>query len=1214
MDTSSEEEEVARTPHRTPRRGPWGLHPPPSFGEDDRSFVDTMEPTTLNSTADDSGWDSGTTSPFGYGPGPVVEGPQRELDPARMPFMPLVQPGLPAFGPLHVPATSLSAMGPALRKPSPQGAPKARGAVPKLSFKGIRTSLQGCTGLGAPPPEEPQEPPHNPPRSLQLMPSVATSGTSGHSERERAQSPSLAAIPPQTEIHEPVITTPTNSGYQSPMASSAISAVMAEADFSCVSVIHQNVFYFEGRQRRRIYEDLEMHALVLTLILALLLTPKLGLLDHRYCDQYPLMQHKRNIPFLLSLHLNHSANKAVLPCLAQHVETISHIGGFRLLKLLCETAMHRWMYSDWSCIAGGTFGTVYQCAVKFTETGTVAVKQISKQTSIQDRCVFYDVFSEVACLDAIRFEDNVCQLFDYGVDESGFWIVMKYYPTTLKKWRESLSGSLTENLVTLLGIFRQCLRAVQLLHRRGIVHYDLKCDNIMLDPERALNGDPMSLMFYGHDECDELSNNGGDGCESHRSMRAPNDMAWSVLRDDPSGQFDLPSSLISTDRVPYIALADFGESRMLSGMDELDTRNRGTELVKCPEMIELEKVGKKAGANYDRRKRVGTNQAADVWSVGCLIFELLTGRFLFQDEQFGEFWARLTNHMFEGENCDIISESNIRRLEGNTPLIDFIRYVLVRDPQRRPTITAVAKKFESSAEEAIKWASRHLDNLRSEDERPTKRDSDAGRSFTPRSVTRSIGASSGDASNWHMEQPRPDRLLLCAAGETHSYFTKVLHDLSVLEASDHDLLRIASGGDTRLCSTEQSPGVGGADSASTLRPLLARSMWTHVVDFRLHGASLPCHPEPSAVLVLPWMSSSRKEDEFIGFLPAIFDFLRHAAITRGIVLFLDGYSSGAGRGGLAMAAILALTTEIYRMGVYPAMSYLSSQLFIAAIRPDVVATLAKWQETERSSVWRRCEGMVRISCMCGSCSWHVPSSWLAEAALMPSVASEHGSRRDPHVRAVSCSCNARSQAASSCPSRGSCESYICWLQARFGVTIPSVHWLWLPEGIGAEDCSDGPHSGALSRGLVPLAEPVVEMERPQDDGAVRVQRFRCRSCQVLTHAEVSDAGGRGDTGRRVAVVASYEHLRLSTLLDAAADTAKEDNLRSGSFDFVSSRRSSGSSGASLVSRGPMLFSNHGALHRRPPHRLCDTRLEEVLLPLVQPDARDLFDACFSRSR
>ncbi|OLQ02143.1 hypothetical protein AK812_SmicGene15084 [Symbiodinium microadriaticum] len=90
----------------------------------------------------------------------------------------------------------------------------------------------------------------------------------------------------------------------------------------CVGVIHQNVFYFEGRQRRRIYQDVELHALILTLILTLLLSPGRGLLDPSYSDQYPTHRHRRNIPFLLSAHLNHSANRVGI-VLGHHLEQIA---------------------------------------------------------------------------------------------------------------------------------------------------------------------------------------------------------------------------------------------------------------------------------------------------------------------------------------------------------------------------------------------------------------------------------------------------------------------------------------------------------------------------------------------------------------------------------------------------------------------------------------------------------------------------------------------------------------------------------------------------------------------------------------------------------------------------------------------------------------------------------------------------------------------------
>ncbi|CAK9117673.1 unnamed protein product, partial [Durusdinium trenchii] len=75
-----------------------------------------------------------------------------------------------------------------------------------------------------------------------------------------------------------------------------------------------------------------------------------------------------------------------------------------------------------------------------------------------------------------------------------------------------------------------------------------------------------------------------------------------------------------------------------------------------------------------------------------------------------------------------------------------------------------------------------------------------------------------------------------------------------------------------------------------------------------------------------------------------------------VVLFVDGYAKVSERsgeapkggskrhGGLAIGAVLALVAESYHLDIYSALSYVSSQLLVAALRPDVVRALASWQE------------------------------------------------------------------------------------------------------------------------------------------------------------------------------------------------------------------------------------------------------------------------------
>lgn len=1228
-------------------------------------------------------------------------------------------------------------------------------SVPKLSFSGLRPSLQGCTGLGAPPPEEPVAKPPDP--ALQLhrpLPATVDAVASSAPRPPPIVTQASHSQPPLAPMLSPTVPDRSEpwggSGCQSPLAGSSVSAAAAvEADLCSMGVVNQNIVYFEGRQRRTIYEDLELHSLMLTLIFALLLTPKRGLLDPRYVDQYPLLNHKRNVPFLLGLHLNHSANRAVLPWLAQQLESISHLGAFRLLKLLCETAMHRWLYTNWTRIAGGMFGTVYRCAVQVGEPNLVAVKQIPKQTSIQDRCVFTDVFSEIICLDVIRFEEHVCQLFDYGVDETGYWIVMKYYPTTLKKWREALLGSVEDNLPALLEVYRQVLKAVHVLHRHGIIHYDLKCDNVMLDPDRALHGDVAGVgisaggansraatvgtpLAPSRAASTGTSRDGSEESEGSKERRVggvvecpspgarqrerSSSAVWPPVKEEEpmlpgldTGRAALNRSLslgraLRDEQIPCIAVADFGESWMMAATDELCMKSRGTELVKCPEMI-AEKGRNKEAHHHDRRKRVGTNQSADVWSLGCLFFELITGRFLFQDENFGEFWARVTG--LGQERLEVVSEANIRLFEGNMPLLEFLRFMLVREPERRPSIASVIKKFELYAAEAIKpsTSTSSLGDEELDRSLPAimqRLDSTASID-SPHSVACSTGGSSAGGALSRSDGSRPERPLICAGGEADSSFTKVFHDLCVLEASDE------------VVNADGAVLLGHGSGAGLLKPVLEEHVWTHIVDFRITGAVrrsdsppggasgsdmqhgfLPreCVKGAHCLLQLPWSSTTRSAEDLVAFLPTIFDFLRHAAISGGEVLFIDGCSTDArggaaappakddnaakadgaaeqhgatptlagvskappitppssagggsaalvagggpvgsggtaGRGGLAMAAILALTTEVFRMAVFPAFSYLNSQFLIPAIRPDVVAALSRFQETERRPAWRRMESAVRVACLCGSCSWHIPTAWLAASTphLRQAVGDEAASSPlpGPNARLVSCACNAKNCMGSCCPTRGHCESYTRWLRARFGVTESQLRWLWLPEGVDARDYADGGANGVLARGLQQQAEPVSEggRARQDDHAASRSQRFRCRSCQVLTHAEVRQAGSHPSQPPRVAVVCTYEGLRWRVACEKTVSQSEAVVPGSGPFEG-GPMGPQGPAQASSASRPPPL-SLPGATApaaaaptleaawaasmasgcRRPPPHLHQARLAEVVLPDVQLSAQYL---------
>lgn len=65
----------------------------------------------------------------------------------------------------------------------------------------------------------------------------------------------------------------------------------------------------------------------------------------------------------------------------------------------------------------------------------VAIKQMMVPSSIYDRCVLHDIFTEITCLEELRLEPCVSDLYDYGVDKTSYYIVMKRYNCSLREWR-----------------------------------------------------------------------------------------------------------------------------------------------------------------------------------------------------------------------------------------------------------------------------------------------------------------------------------------------------------------------------------------------------------------------------------------------------------------------------------------------------------------------------------------------------------------------------------------------------------------------------------------------------------------------------------------------------------------------------------------------------------------------------------------------------------
>ena len=353
-------------------------------------------------------------------------------------------------------------------------------------------------------------------------------------------------------------------------------------------------------------------------------------LDLELVDQFPLLSRKEPILF----HLFKLGQWMAQKCTPEEIHSVSKKldeNGFSILRNLLFNK-RKFHDDNLTFLGSGQFGTVHKTNDKN------AIKIIRAPSSESDRCTFHDSLNEAACHSLCASDSFCVPLISCGqTDESSFFLEIPLYSTSLSKWRSSIPPVLEPiSLLRILIVFSEILSAVEFLHDQvGIIHYDLKMDNILLD----------------------------------------------------YGTFNGTEPLL----IPKVGVTDFGEARIVHPESEHPClRNRGTECIKSPEMLSIASKIKKDGPSFDRRKIVGTGAPSDIWSIGCLFFQLVTGQYLFDNEETDwlQFYYRVTG------DGPILNQRDKAFLNHNQSLIEFLESLLVRDPGRRPNIKAVIRKFQ----------------------------------------------------------------------------------------------------------------------------------------------------------------------------------------------------------------------------------------------------------------------------------------------------------------------------------------------------------------------------------------------------------------------------------------------------------------------------------------------------------------------------------------
>lgn len=219
------------------------------------------------------------------------------------------------------------------------------------------------------------------------------------------------------------------------------------------------------------------------------------------------------------------------------------------------------------------------------------------------------------------FESNVCM-----------WLILELVQGGDLNFFISQSSHYTEARVS--NLFAQVLAGVHYLHSRGIVHRDLKLDNLLL--HGSVESGDVKIADFGLSALVKVGSPGYDRAESSK-------------------------------RKEYKSLHEMW----------------GTATYFAPELI---------GGAYGPQ--------ADVWSLGCILYEMLSGSHPFDAETDEELYA-----LIKGAQYDLETGPWLHLSEGSK---DLVRKLLTVDPVQRLSCTEALKHPWITGEGHDESHSRHL--------------------------------------------------------------------------------------------------------------------------------------------------------------------------------------------------------------------------------------------------------------------------------------------------------------------------------------------------------------------------------------------------------------------------------------------------------------------------------------------------------------------------
>lgn len=237
----------------------------------------------------------------------------------------------------------------------------------------------------------------------------------------------------------------------------------------------------------------------------------------------------------------------------------------------------------------GAFGEVY-LATKLDTNKIYAIKQLDRK-KMESSGKLDHLVNEVTILSSVN-HPNILKFDSWAMSENHFYIATEYIngddlSECLKKYMEKFNTPFTEEITQ--HLMKQILEALNYLHFKKIAHRDLKLENIMVN-------------FDTLEDKEELN-------------------------------------MLKTK----IKIIDFGVAKNFNDNNLLKSIV-GTLINADPKIVKY--IGKKLLDNQNEEPK-GYNEKCDIWSIGTVCFELITGKKVFDVKTFDELLEKINEGKIE---------------------------------------------------------------------------------------------------------------------------------------------------------------------------------------------------------------------------------------------------------------------------------------------------------------------------------------------------------------------------------------------------------------------------------------------------------------------------------------------------------------------------------------------------------------------------------------